>query len=122
MYKSCSVCGKIHDVNYKCIRYYERNDTSAERKLRNTHAWANKSQEIRQAANYLCEVCRDRGIYQYRELEVHHITKLRYNADGLLDNANLICLCAQHHRQADKGQLDAEYLRRLAQKREESRK
>ena len=126
MYKSCSRCGQIHDTRYNCTvnkpKYdYSRYSTYEERKLRNTAAWANKSQEIRAAAQYLCEVCRERGIYNYQDLEVHHITKLRNNHAGLLDNNNLVCLCAKHHRQADKGQIDAEYLRQLAEKREEKR-
>ena len=123
MYKSCSRCGKIHDTKYKCNVNkpkfdYSRYSTYEERKLRSTAAWTEKSIEIRQAAQYLCEVCRDQGIYNYRDIEVHHITKLRDNAAGLLDNNNLVCLCNIHHRQADKGQLDANYLRELAIKRE----
>ena len=35
-----------------------------------------------------------------------------------LDNYNLICLCTDHHKQADQGKLDKEYLRKLARKRE----
>lgn len=123
MYKSCSRCGRVHDERYKCTKNkpifdYSRYGNNDERKARNTAAWAKKSQEIRTKANYLCEVCRDRGIYCFENCEVHHITKLRENMDGLLDNYNLVCLCQQHHKQADKGQLDAEYLRQLAIKRE----
>lgn len=126
MYKSCSRCGKIHDTRYKCTvgkpKFdYSRYGTQKERQLRNTTAWAQKSVEIREAAKYLCEVCYDRGILNYRELEVHHIVKLRDDENGLLDNSNLICLCAAHHRQADRGMLDADYLRKLAQRREEKR-
>ena len=123
MYKACSRCGRIHDSNFKCRAGidYSRDDITEERRLRNKTAWANKSAEIRERAQYICEVCRDRGIYNYRDLEVHHIVKLRDSAEGLLDNYNLVCLCAKHHRQADKGQLDAEYLRNLAKNREEKR-
>lgn len=123
MFRSCSRCGQIHDTKYKCTKNkpkfdYSRYNDCAERKLRNTAAWADKSKEIRESANYLCEVCRDKGIYNYNNIEVHHIVKLRDDQDGLLDNSNLICLCAIHHRQADKGQIDADYLRELAHKRE----
>ena len=119
MYKTCSRCGQIHDTRYKCtinkpIVDYSRYSTNEERELRSGAEWKAKSIEIRTAARYLCEVCFDRGIYNYRDLEVHHITKLRDNVAGLLDDNNLICLCAKHHRQADNGQLDADYLRRLA--------
>jgi len=124
MYKACSRCGKIHDSKYTCIvgkqKYdYSRYAEYEERKARNTAAWANKSKDIRTKANYLCEVCRDRGIYNYENIEVHHITKLRDDINGLLDDNNLICLCQAHHKQADKGMIDADYLRQLARKREE---
>ncbi len=123
MKKTCSRCGRIHDVNYTCNhnrpkRDYSKYGNLEERKARNTQAWANKSVEIREAAHYLCEVCRDKGIYNYKDIEVHHITKLRDNPDGLLDNDNLICLCVAHHKMADRGQIDKKYLLKLAHQRE----
>ena len=122
MYKACSRCGQIHSTKYNCRhnkpKYdYSKYGTAEERKLRNTAAWAKKSQEVREAAQYLCEVCRDKGIYNYNELEVHHITKLREDKTGLLNDSNLICLCVKHHKQADRGQLSKEYLTELAQQR-----
>ena len=119
MFKSCSRCGQIHDDKYKCKHNapkieYSRYGTTEEQKLRNTTAWHKKSIEIRQAANYLCEVCRDEGRYNYSDLEVHHITPIRANKERLLDNDNLVCLCVKHHKQADRGQIQAEYLRELA--------
>ena len=122
MYKSCSRCGKIHDTNFKCTHNKPKFDsarygTAEERKLRNTTAWANKSQQVREQAQYLCEVCRDKGVYNYKGLEVHHIIKLREDRAGLLDGSNLVCLCVMHHKQADRGQIDKDYLRKLARKR-----
>lgn len=123
MYRACSRCGKIHSTKYKCkvnapkIDYSRYKYESEERTLRNTSAWANKSKEIRQEAQYLCEVCRDQGIYNYNNLEVHHIEKIRDNKDRLLDDSNLICLCVYHHKLADKGQLNKEYLIQLAEQR-----
>lgn len=121
MYKACSRCGKVHNIAYKCHVGREKVDYSKYKhdtdKLRNTAKWAKKSQEIREQAQYLCEVCRDKGIYNYRDLEVHHITKLREDKTGLLDNSNLVCLCIKHHKQADRGQLNKEYLRELARRR-----
>lgn len=119
MYKACSRCGQIHSTKYKCNHNKPKWDnskygTAEERKLRNTAAWAKKSQEIREQAQYLCEVCRDKGIYNYNELEVHHITKLREDKTGLLDDNNLVCLCVFHHRQADRGEISKEYLTKLA--------
>ena len=122
MFKACSRCGKIHDSNYNCTHNKPKFDSkrygaAQERKLRSTQAWAKKSLEVREQAQYLCEVCRDKGIYNYNGLEVHHITKLRENKAGLLEDNNLICLCVKHHKQADKGELSKEYLQELAEKR-----
>ena len=119
MFRACGRCGKIHDTRFECKpkRIYVETE---ERKQRSSGAWRRKSEEIRERANHLCEVCRDRGAYTYRDLEVHHIVKLKDNSDGLLDNLNLICLCAPHHKEADAGKIDADYLRELARKREEA--
>lgn len=117
MFKSCSRCGRIHDINYQCNvgRYTGGN----ERKLRSSYKWTQKSKEIRQTALF-CEVCKDQGIYVYKNLEVHHITKVRDDQDKLLDNYNLICLCSECHEKAEKGKLDVDYLLDLAKKREDN--
>lgn len=123
MYKACSRCGKIHDSNYRCTvgkSYDNRYKTDIDN-LRNSNAWHKKAEEIKKEANYLCEVCKDKGIYNYTDLEVHHITKLRDNKDLLLDNYNLICLCWKDHKLADEGYLKSEYLRKLAMTREGKR-
>lgn len=118
MFKSCSKCGKIHSGNYKCSKgtVYAGGE---ERKLRAKYAWAKKSKEIRERASNLCEVCRDKGIYTYNNLEVHHIEKLKENPQGLLDDNNLVCLCVMHHKQADSGQISKEYLKALVSKRDD---
>lgn len=110
--KSCSKCGKIHPRNYKCNvgRIYNRYDND---KLRSTYRWTKKALQIKQDANNLCEVCKANGVYTYNNLEVHHIEKLRDNPNGLLDDDNLICLCMRHHKEADAGELNADYLRSL---------
>ena len=117
MFKSCSRCGKIHDTKYKCNvgRIYAETD---ERKLRSQYSWTKKSEEIREKANHLCEVCRDQGIYTYNNIEVHHIVKVKDDRSLLLDNENLICLCQEHHKLADAHAIDPVYLRELASKRE----
>jgi 5-methylcytosine-specific restriction endonuclease McrA len=86
--------------------------------MRSSGKWKRMSEEIREKANHLCEVCRDRGAYTYNNLEVHHIIKVRENGDGLLDPLNTICLCVVHHKEADRGDIDADYLRMLARRRE----
>lgn len=117
MYKSCSRCGKIHDSNYKCYAN-DIHRNRMERKLRSQYSWTKKSEEIRERANYLCEVCKDKGIINYTDIEVHHIVKVSDDASKLLDNYNLICLCQEHHKAADKNQIDKDYLINLANRRE----
>ena len=121
IYKSCSKCGKIHDINYKCnanYKYEIRNDVEI-RKLRNKNSWKKKAVQIKEDSKYLCELCLEEGIYNYKDLEIHHITKIRDNRDRLLDNYNLICLCKHHHKLADEGNINQDYLFELAKKREE---
>ena len=88
--------------------------------MRSTYAWQTKRQEIKERANFLCEVCRDKDHrFVYDNVEVHHIEKIK-DAPGLfLDDLNLICLCKEHHEAADGGDLSKEYLKRLAAQREE---
>lgn len=117
MYKACSKCGKIHDASYKCYQDQTHRDEK-ERKLRSKYKWTQKAKEIKEKANYLCEVCRDQNIYTYENLEVHHIEKIRDNQDLFLDNNNLICLCIKHHKEAERGGIGKDYLKKLALKRE----
>ena len=117
-YKACSKCGKIHPYNYNCSVGVDSNRSKvAEDRLRSRYAWTKKSKQIREDAGNLCEVCRDQGRATYDGLEVHHIEKLRENVDGLLDDNNLICLCVRHHKEADNGELEKDYLKKLVKKR-----
>ena len=68
------------------------------------------------------DLCFDEGIYNYNNLEVHHIEKLRDDKTKLLDNDNLICLCRRHHIMADKGTLNKDYLYELVKNREDKNK
>ena len=113
---SCSRCGKLHPRGYKCNvgRIYKK---TSDDKLRSRYAWTLKAKQIKADAMGLCEVCKKQGIYTYDNLEVHHITKLRDNPDGLLEDDNLICLCTYHHKQADDGTLKADDLRAIAKER-----
>ena len=118
MWKACSRCGKIHSDKYQCCAIKRKYGSTEERALRNRYAWARKSREIRDRANYLCEVCKAKGIYQYNSLEVHHIIPLREDDTRLLDNTNLICLCVECHKKSEKGEISKEYLEALARARE----
>ena len=119
-YYSCSRCGKIHPKGYVCkvgVRKKRYKYTYEESKLRSKGVWTEKSKQIREDANYMCEVCKDKGIYNYRDVSVHHIEKLRDRPDLLIEDTNLICLCKDCHRMADAGMIDKEYLKKLARKR-----
>lgn len=119
MYKSCSKCGRIHDINYKCKvgNEYKVKYDYDEARLRNTYEWHTKAEQIKKDSKYLCSVCFAEGIYNYNELETHHIEKLKERPDLLLEDINLICLCRKHHKLADKGMIKKEYLKELAAKR-----
>jgi hypothetical protein len=106
----------IHPYGQPCPRKkptyrYER--TGADR-LRFTARWKRKSLQVRDDAHWMCEVCRDKGKVTTDGLEVHHIEKLRDDPDGLIEDDNLVCLCRMHHRMADDGDIDKDYLRGLA--------
>lgn len=118
MWKACSKCGKIHPFNQECKAVKRVYATTEERKLRAKNKWHEKSEEIRESANYLCEVCKDQGVITYNDLEVHHIIPLRVAPELLLENTNLICLCSFHHKKAEAGELSVEYLQKLVEERE----
>ncbi len=124
MYKACSRCGKIHDIKFRCNagrRYSNNNNRSEAEKLRYTTEWSKKSHQIKEDSNYLCAVCLSQGIFNYNELEVHHIEKLRDAPDKAFEDSNLICLCRTHHRAAESGIINACFLQELARKRIEGR-
>lgn len=126
MFRACSRCGKIHPYTAKCSAGIEWNKykTDAD-KLHNTTAWHNKAAEIKERSMFLCAVCVEdwkmdpiNNRLASEELEVHHIIKLRENPDLLLEDSNLICLCRKHHKAADRGLLDPDYLTLLAKQRD----
>lgn len=122
MKKACTKCGGIHDYNFKCLSNKNKIDYSKyyndESKLRNTYKWHTKAEQIKKDSNYLCANCFNKGIYNYSNLEVHHITKLKDDSTRLLDNYNLICLCRECHKLADADMIDKNYLFNLAKERE----
>ncbi len=120
MYKTCSKCGGIHPIGTPCpkaAKSCKKYKGGKERELRNTYKWHKKSEAVREEAQHLCEVCKAEGVYTYDSLEVHHIEKIKDNEALLLDDDNLICLCVNHHKQADKGKIKAEYLKELVKRR-----
>ena len=122
MQKACGKCGRIHPYGYICKagknNAGQNSSDREERRLRSTYAWTQKAKQIKEKAQYLCEVCRDKGIYTYDHLEAHHIIKVREDKEKYLDDDNLVCLCESCHQQADAGELSKEYLQMLAGRRD----
>ena len=116
-YKICGRCGKLHPLGYKCNvgRTY---NGGIERQLRNSTNWKKKAVAIKEKANYLCEICKDKGVLKYDGLETHHIIKVKNNTALLLDDFNLLCVCTECHKKADSGKISIEYQKNLANKRE----
>lgn len=117
--KSCSRCGKIHPYNYKCNAGRLPQVKDEEAKFRSKNKWIVKSEQIRERSHWLCAVCKEEGQLTTEGLEVHHITKLRDAPELGLDDENLIALCVEHHKMADAGEIEPDYLRKLARKRDE---
>ena len=115
--RSCSICGKIHSTDNPCKKPITRGDATAYA-LRQSNRWHKKSYEIRYRSHFLCSVCFDQGVINHEDIDVHHIKKLRDEPQKLLDDDNLICLCKAHHKQADDGLIEAEYLYQLVRKRD----
>lgn len=121
MLKACKYCGRIHAADRDCGKKPNRNRYRRDEREagRYTHAFADKSREVKERAHFLCQVCLDRGEICFEGCETHHIIKLRLRPDLLLADDNLVCLCQRCHRKADRGEIDADYLRELARKRDE---
>lgn len=120
MLKACQYCGRIHPRAYDCGKKPKRikfRRTEAEAG-RYSYAFSQKSREIKERAHYLCQVCLAKGRLNYMELETHHIIKLSLAPELLLADGNLVCLCRDCHRKADKGLIDAAFLRKLAKERD----
>lgn len=119
MQKSCRWCGKIVPYDHDCTkRPRHEGKRTEEEQGRYTNEWRHKSIEIKERSQYLCAVCKDNNRYVYDNLEVHHITPLRDRPDLLTEDSNLICLCGRHHEQAERGEIDVEYLHGLVQNRD----
>ena len=113
--RSCSRCGRIHSDKYVCPSNIRRKYTNTEEnELRSRYSWKLKRESIRERSFYLCAICKSSGDYRAKDIEIHHIRKLKDYPQGLLEDSNLIALCIEHHKAADKGEIDPDYLRKLA--------
>lgn len=124
MKKSCKYCGFIHKVGFDCSKKPKRNYKIKEQekdKFRSSYIWQKKREEIKKRDLYLCRICRDEITngeikYNYEDLSVHHIVPLEVDYSLRLENDNLITLCEIHHKEAEKGTIKAEYLKRLIER------
>ena len=115
MLKSCRYCGRIHDSKYDCGKRPKKvNHRHSTEQLRYTSKMKRKSEEVKAAANYLCEYHLYLGQLVYTELETHHIIKLQERQDMALEDSNLICLCRNCHEKAEKGEISSQLLRKIA--------
>lgn len=117
MKKSCKYCGRIHPIDYQCPSSPKRKSQHTEQsKLRNTSRWQRKREEVKERDRYLCRYCLEQGKIKYKGIEVHHIIPLIEDTEHerAFDNDWLISLCAEHHKQADAGEIKKDYLHELA--------
>lgn len=123
MMYSCPYCGRIHPYTYICEkrRKYGRQNDSRENRFRHSRLWTKKSVEIRTRDKYLCAYCleHDHTINAHM-VEVHHIVPVEEDYSLRLDNDNLISLCREHHEEAEKGRIDRDILKGIAQMHEAS--
>ena len=118
MMKSCKYCGRFHPVGYVCTakpkrRRYDYSDREVW-KFRHGNVWRDKAIAIKERDHWLCRCCLAKNILNYKNLEVHHITSLEEDLSLRLDEDNLITLCRTCHEQAEKGDIERDYLRELA--------
>lgn len=116
IYKACSRCGKVHSLNHRCYanskNYYQADPKV--RKFRNSTSWKSKTEEIKIRDKYLCQICLSNNIFNYKQIEIHHIIPLSIDWQKRLDNYNLIALCNTCHRLAETNKIDKELLLRIA--------
>ena len=116
MLRACPYCGRIHSKDYDCGRkpVYGSKDRSAIDMFRGTPAWKRKRAAVRERDGNLCRVCLAQSRLVYDDLSVHHIIPIDKGWDMRIDDDNLITLCPHCHEEAEKGNIPADWLRRLA--------
>ena len=126
---SCRYCGRMHRRGEACPkrpkRIHGRGKGEAS-EFRATNKWKQKSLEIRQRDNNLCQACLCGKYFSTRsltwnKLSVHHIVPLTEDPTRSLDNRNLITLCDLHHEMAESGEIPRDELLEMASRREEER-
>lgn len=120
MLVSCKYCGGLHERGTVCPKKPVDNKKGTKMdKFRWSKSWQKKRLEINERDKFLCQVCLQEGKYNYKDLSVHHIDSLLERWDKRLDNCNLITLCREHHEEAERGEIDKDYLFKLVEAIEE---
>jgi 5-methylcytosine-specific restriction enzyme A len=118
--KSCIYCSNYHQRGEDCPRKPVRiKEATSISKFRSGARWRKKSLEIRTLDLYLCQHCKSVGIYNFMNLEVHHIIPIAKDWNKRLENENLITLCSQCHTLAEDGDISTDKLYQLIKKRNE---
>lgn len=118
MYKTCSVCGSIHEIDKVCKKPYKYKKNSKSDKFRSSYEWKVKRDEIKKRDKYLCQACINGYestifLYNYKDLQVHHIIPIEEDYSKRLDSMNLITLCTIHHKNAEQGIIKRDELIKL---------
>ncbi len=117
MLKTCSYCGRIHDINQSCPHKIKYTNTDSDiRCFRNTELWHKKREQIKRRDRYMCVACYRNltgtvNRYNTHNLSVHHLIPLVRDFDKRLDDDNLVTLCRKHHEMAEDGLLNVDELR-----------
>ena len=113
--KICPRCGGLHDLGKPCYKNALPKRSTVADRFRQTYAWQKKAEQIKERDNYLCALCKERGFYNFKNLSVHHIIPINEDYDKRLDDDNLITLCDDCHKKAERGEVKREYLLRIVQ-------
>ena len=118
MLVSCSYCGLVHERGYKCNKAFRPKRTKEANNIirfRSSRLWKKKRDEIKKRDKFLCQVCLldkyfTERIYNFHNLEVHHIIPLCKNFELRLEDNNLITICNFHHKLAENGNIPIDEL------------
>ncbi len=103
----CKHCLKVHEREYDCHaktnhkRKYKIEYNKQYDKCYNSRKWKRVRTEVLKDNDYCCEVCKQLGIVNYTDIQVHHITKIIDNDELMFDKSNLLVVCREHHRQIE---------------------
>ena len=108
----CQVCRKIHEGRCERPRQYGKygKRNSAADKFRNSQSWRRKTAVILERDFHCCRLCASAGVICTHDLSVHHIVPLSVDYDKRLDDDNLITLCDEHHKAAERGEISKKEL------------